>query len=114
MNKKGFTILELIVVVTMMTFLGAIWYYSYSSYLIYVRDANRISQLSIISDWLELYWQKYGYPQPEDKLEIQLNWKTIWYQWVIWKVWIEKIRYNAAWIDPKDDVYFTYFLSKSW
>jgi len=50
-NIKWFTLVELIVVVTILWILSTIWFVAYSWYLVWVRDTNRTSQLKSISDW---------------------------------------------------------------
>ena len=115
-TNKAFTLVELIVVITILAVLSAIWFVAFSWYLAWTRDTNRISQLKSISDWLELYWTKHDLPIPEDKVDIKVwtwtNEKTIAYQWYAWKNILETIEYSSEWVDPKDWTYFSYYLTK--
>ena len=115
-NKKAFTLVELIVVVTILAILSTIWFVSYSWYLASVRDTNRISQLKAIWDWLHLHSTKKSLPLPDSKISItSWTWtdkKTIAYQWYVWKDVIDTIGYTSEWLDPKDNTYFSYYLTR--
>jgi prepilin-type N-terminal cleavage/methylation domain-containing protein len=109
---QAFTLVELIVVITILVILSAVGYVSYTSYLTWVRDTNRISQLKSIWEGLKLYKIKNTLPIPDDKVDIESSWSVIAYQWYLWKVVLWKIDYSAEWKDPKDDTYFSYYLTK--
>ncbi len=112
--SKAFTLVELIVVVTILSILSTIWFVSYSSYLSWVRDTNRISQLKAIWDSLHLYETKKSLPLPDEKrLEIKDWATTIAIQWYVWKSVIETIWYTSEGKDPKDNTYFSYYLTKN-
>ena len=108
----AFTLVELIVVVTILAILSTIGFVSYSSYLIWVRDTNRVSNMKALSDWLELYGTKFTLPLPENKVEVKANWAVIAYQWYAWADIIESIEFSNKWKDPKDDIYYSYYLTK--
>ena len=111
-NKKAFTLVELIVVITILAILWTIWFVSYSRYLVWTRDTNRVSQLATIYDWLEVYRTKNDLPKPENSVEIQASGSVIWYQWYMWKNNLTMIEYSKWWVDPKDGTYFTYYVTK--
>ena len=111
-QKKAFTLVELIVVVTILAILSTIGFVSYSSYLTWVRDTNRISNMKAISDWLELYRTKYSLPLPENKVEIKSNNTLIARQWYAWANVLESIEFSNWWKDPKNDIYYSYYLTK--
>jgi prepilin-type N-terminal cleavage/methylation domain-containing protein len=112
--KHWFTLVELIVVITILAILSTIWFVAYNSYLVWSRDTNRISQLASLSDWLEIYRNNNDLPQPENSVEIRASWSVIWYQWYLWKNILESIQYSKWWLDPKTDNYFSYFLNSDW
>ena len=112
-NTKWFTLVELIVVVTILAILSTIWFVSYSWYLSWVRDTNRVSQLKAIWDSLHLYTTKSSLPLPDDKINITTDWSNIIsYQWYAWKNVIEAIWYTSEWKDPQDNTYFSYVVTK--
>ena len=111
-NNKWFTLVELVVVVIILAILSSIWFVSYSSYLVWVRDTNRISNIKAISDWLELYRSKYSLPLPDDYVEVKSNWNVIAYQWYVWKNVLNNIEFSNQWKDPKFGTYYSYYLTK--
>ncbi len=110
---KGFTIVELIVVVTILAVLSTIWFVAYGGYLWWVRDANRVWQLQSVVDAMNLYTTRYTLPTPENYIEIKSDDIIIWYQWEIWEKTLNLIEYQWKWIDPKYDEYFTYRTNKN-
>ncbi len=78
--KKAFTLVELIVVVTILAILWAIWFVSYNWYLSWVRDTNRTSQLTSLHDGLELYRTRKDLPDPDLKVEIKNGTEILWYE----------------------------------
>jgi prepilin-type N-terminal cleavage/methylation domain-containing protein len=111
--KRGFTLVELIVAITILVILSAIGYVSYVWYINWVRDTNRISQLKSIRDSLNIYKIKTLLPVPDDKINIESNWSVIAYQWYAWKSILWKINYNSTWKDPKNGMYFSYYVTKN-
>ncbi len=112
--KYAFTLVELIVVVTILAILATIWFVSYSWYLAWTRDANRIANIKAISDGLSLYKAKHSLPLPESdsRIEVKAYWTIIAYQWYVWNGVLETIEFSNWWKDPKFDTYFSYYLSK--
>ena len=110
-NFSAFTLVELIVVVTIIALLSTIGFVSYSGYLVGVRDTNRISQATRILDSLQIYSISNRLPIPENKIDITI-WSTIiWYQWDIWDTILESIDYSSSVRDPKDGTRFVYYLT---
>ena len=110
---KAFTLVELIVVITILAILATIWFVSFSGYLAGTRDVNRISQLKSMSDALELYRTRKDLPIPDDKIDVQASGTTIAYQGYIWANVLETIEYTEKGLDPKDKNYFSYYLTKN-
>lgn len=81
-NKKWFTLVELVVTVTILAIISTIGFVSYSSYLWDARDSQRKSDLSQVSSALKVYKQKrWYYPLPWDYFNIIYNSETIAFQW---------------------------------
>ena len=110
-----FTLVELIVIVSILVILWTIWFVSYSSYLSTARDSSRVSQLVSLYDWLEIYSVKNEAPLPSDYIRVQSDatWTVVvWYQWYFWENILDSIDFNKWWLDPKDQTYFTYYVSR--
>lgn len=64
-NKKGFTIVELLVVISIMGFVSTLAITSLNSARMRARDAKRSADIRQIEKAVQLYHDKYGtYPQP--------------------------------------------------
>ena len=111
-KQKAFTLVELIVVVTILAILATIGFVSYSSYLTWVRDTNRIAQMTSLSDWLNLYSTTNDLPIPEDNVEVSVNSNLIAYQWYAGANILETINFTKGWLDPKDNTFFSYYLTR--
>jgi len=111
-NLFWFTLVELIVVITIVWILSTVWFVSYSGYLTWARDSNRVSQLTKLSDSLQVYAASKTLPLPDDYIDITASWTVIAYQWYVWVDVLETIDYTNWGRDPKDDSYYTYYLTK--
>ncbi len=110
----GFTLVELIVVITIVGILSTVWFVSYSGYLTGARDSNRISQMIKLSDSLQVYSATKSLPLPDSAITITASGASniIGYQWVVGVDVLETIDFTNGGVDPKDDTYFTYYLTK--
>lgn len=113
-HPLAFTLVELIVVITIVWILSTVWFISYSGYLAGARDSNRYSQLTKLSDALQVYASTKSLPLPDDYIEITASGSQwlIAYQGYVWINVMETMDYTNGWQDPKDDSYFTYYLTK--
>lgn len=112
-NNKilGFTIVELIVVITILAILWTIWFVSYVWHVSTTRDANRVSQVQIISQAID--WNtKWRAPMPDSKVTIYASGTIIWYQWYAWEQVLSEIWVKDWWKDPSDGTYYTYIVDK--
>jgi len=108
-NKKAFTLVELIVVITILAILWTIAFISLQGYSKSARNSVRISDLSSIDKQLELYYIKaWNLPIPDDYIEIYASWTLIGYQGYAWKRVLDLIWVFNWWKDPLDDEYYTY------
>ena len=65
-----------------------------------------------MTDSLNLYGTKNTHPLPDDYVTVTASGTTLGYQGYIGANILELINYQSGGKDPKDDTYFTYYLSK--
>ncbi len=88
-KTKAFTLVELIVVITILAILWTIAFISISWYSAQSRDSVRISDVSNMKTSLELFHLNAGkYPLPDNNQIVSYSWDILWYQWTFWEnVW---------------------------
>lgn len=112
-----FTLVELIIVITILAILASIAFISFKNYAWNSRDSSRLTTLSNIQTWLELYQVKTSnYPTPDEVYwtwvyennweEIELN-----YVWLIKDGIPRVISMNKTPLDPKTNDNYTYWIS---
>ena len=111
-SQKAFTLVELIVVITIVGILSTIGFVAYSGYLGGARDGNRIASLTKLSDSLQTYAAAKSLPLPDDAINIDASGTTIAYQGYVGENVLETIDFTNGGKDPKDDSYYTYYLTK--
>ena len=91
-QKNAFTLVELIVVITILAILWTIAFISLQWYSKDARDSIRISDISSIKTSLELFHLNSGkYPLPDDKQIVDYWTETLWYQWNFWTTVISSL-----------------------
>ncbi|MCD5374833.1 prepilin-type N-terminal cleavage/methylation domain-containing protein [Candidatus Gracilibacteria bacterium] len=111
MQKKGFTLVELIVVITILSILSTLGFVMYTDYLIGVRDSSRIQQMTEIHKSITLYGTRSRLPLPEESVSIVSGASEIGTQGYANQTVLDTIRYSDGGKDPKSKKYYTYFLS---
>ncbi len=85
-SKQAFTLIELIVVITILAILWTIAFISLQWYSSQARDSKRVSDISNIKKSLELFsLNTWKYPKPDDYNTVSYTWELIWYQWTVWE-----------------------------
>lgn len=109
-QKQGFTLVELIVVITILAILATIWFISLQWYSIDTRNSSRLTDVKVVQKWLELTLLKtWVIPIPDqERIEIISNWEVIWYQWYFWTEARKNLTISNTPIDPLDKTYYTY------
>lgn len=113
-NKKihWFTLVEIIVTITILIILWTIAFFSYESYSVWARDWTRITDMSNISKWLLLYQSKsWKFPYPESYSTLSASWLNIRFQWIAWEetlkvAWLWWVK-QGSWKDPLSWKYYS-------
>jgi prepilin-type N-terminal cleavage/methylation domain-containing protein len=82
---KAFTLVELIVVITILAILWTIAFLSFQWYSSNARDSTRWSDLSSIVSSLEMFYTKsWFYPSTNNGVNITYSWSLAWEQGTFW------------------------------
>jgi type II secretory pathway pseudopilin PulG len=112
--KKGFTIVELIVVITILIILWTIAFISLQWYNKNARDSVRLSNIRDIETGLELILTKtWKLPDPDNKIIITSSGVLVWYQWTAGMNTQRIINIPKEMKDPIDMTYYTYVINKN-
>lgn len=108
-KKRWFTLVELIIVITILAILATIAFISFQNYTKDTRDTKRITELSQIEKWLEIYAiRNTPFPHPSEKYITvysgDLN-HTILIQWELWNEIKQLIQISN---NPKNDPELNY------
>lgn len=109
MNKKGFTLVELIVVITILAVLATVAFVSFQGYTLSARDSVRMNDTKLIQKALDLELAKNSVvPYPSNYITLTAWGVVFWYQWdawvdVLWNLWI-----SQEVLDPLDATLYTY------
>lgn len=110
LNKKGFTLVELIVVIVILSILWTIGFFSLRDYTSMARNSNRLSDLKSIDKLLGIYIvQNSRYPEPTGAKNITYSWAIVWKQWTFWINTKEQLNLNPSYYkDPLSKLDYSY------
>lgn len=110
-NIRWFTLVELIVVITILAILGTIAFISFQGHAINSRDSVRLADAGKINRLAEYRKaQQWYYPLPDNAVEIYASGSLIWYQWTAGPWFLRSIKSNEV-LDPvSEKAYTTYVL----
>lgn len=95
--NKAFTLVELIVVITILAILWTIAFISLQWYSRSSRDSVRLSDVSNMKTSLELFHlNAWKYPLPHDYSEVKYDTDILWYQWTFWETVISQLSRNLS------------------
>ena len=113
-SHKGFTLVELIVVITILVILGTIGFVSIQGFSTNARDSVRVSDIGSIMKSIELSNIKTGsYPPPDSSFAVTYSGWTVWNQGVFGASAMTRLSglgINKAPVDPLNNAFYTYSL----
>ena len=117
-TNSAFTLVELIVVITILAILWTIAFISLQWYSKTARDSRRISDISNIKTSLELFMLKtWYYPLPDVvwTWTVSYSWELLWTQWTVWDNVTTNLSRNLTNkpTDPLLDIEYTYSVSNT-
>ena len=109
-EKKAFTLVELIVSITILSVLWTIAFLSLNWYTKWSRNSVRITNLSSVKQTLWIYnTSTWKYPMPTNSTEISYSGWILWYQWTFWVDTIKNLTNMSKLItDPLFDIEYDY------
>lgn len=110
--QKAFTLVELIVVVTILAILSAVGFVTYSGYIAWVRDTGRLTSLNSMADALELYSNRQTVPIPDNNVEVRSSGSLVAWQGVAWENTLRTIEFYKWAIDPLTEKHFSYYVTR--
>lgn len=107
--RYAFTLVELIVVITILSILATVGFISFQWYSTESRDTKRITDISIISKWLQIFITSNSkLPDPSETQTIISSWSTqLIVQWTAGHSVLSTLKVADA-KDPLDEKYYTY------
>jgi len=115
-QNKAFTLVELIVVITILAILWTIAFISLQWYSSQARDSKRLSDIQNIKKSLELFsLNTWKYPLPDTWVEYSFSWELLWTQWIVWdQVSINLSRnLNEKPLDPLSETEYVYSVTNT-
>lgn len=110
----GFSLVELVVVITILALLWTIALLAFQSYSSTARDSERATDMKSIEKWLKIYKVTANvFPLPDNKVDITSWGSIIRYQGTAGDISLGLASLPTAWRDPKDDSYYTYITNSS-
>ena len=108
-----FTLVELIIVITILAILWTIAFISLQGYSTDARDSTRISDLSIMKTSLEIFQlDNWKYPIPTNWVDITYSWAVVWNQWIFWEtVYANVDKLDKIPTDPNTNKQYTYSIT---
>lgn len=106
-TNRAFTLVELIVVITILAVLSTIWFVSFQWYVESAQDSKIVTDTRSIDRALSYYLLRNEIlPPPTDPVEVQAGGQTYVYQWYMWKNPASMIWVHGNIQDPKGKSYY--------
>jgi prepilin-type N-terminal cleavage/methylation domain-containing protein len=113
--RKWFTLVELIVVITILAILWTIAFISLQWYAKDARDSVRVQDFANIKKSLELFvTEKWFYPIPSGATDMTYSGGVVWQQWTFWDSVVENLwQLNKKPVDPLLETEYSYSLTNA-
>lgn len=113
-DNYAFTLVELIVVITILAILWMIAFISLQWYSENARDSVRISDIWNLAKTLEYKLTDWSFlPKPDDSINLTASWILFWYQGIAWSTTLSKLWLFNWWKDPLEENYYTYITNNT-
>ena len=114
-NKKGFTLVELIVTIVILAILWTIAFISFQWYSKNARDTQRIADINHVEKSLWLFVvNTWFYPNPDKSKDITYWGWTAWIEWTLWDTVLKNIdKVSKTPLDPLTWNEYTYSITPS-
>lgn len=107
----GFTLVELVVVITILAILSTVWFVYFSDNITSARDSKRLTDISTIETALRSYKQKRGsLPLPWNSFNILNSWSWVAIQWKLDKN-VRLSTLDTLPVDPKLNIWYSYSIT---
>jgi len=116
-TNSWFTLVELIVVITILVILWTIAFISLEWYSSQARDSKRLSDVQNIKTSLELFsLNTWEYPTPDLWVDVLYDTEIVWKQWIVWDNVTSNLsrNLNKKPIDPLTESEYIYSLMTWW
>jgi len=111
-KNKGFTLVELIVVITILAVLWSIAFISFQWYSASARDSARVADITNFRKWIEIYMAEAGeYPMPDSAVSTSWGGHIANYKGVVWALAKENSRISKVILDPVTSEKYEYSIS---
>jgi len=111
-KNRGFTLVELIVVITILAVLWSIAFISFQWYSASARDSSRVTDIINFRKWIEIYMAEAGeYPMPDSAVSTSWNGHIANYKGVVWALTKENSRISKVILDPVTSEKYEYSIS---
>lgn len=98
---KAFTLVELIVVITILAILWTIAFVSFQWFALSARDSARINDIKVLEKWLSVYETTQNtLPLPDDAITLTASWTIIIYQWYAGTWVLNTLKQSWPILDP--------------
>lgn len=114
---RAFTLVELIVVVTILSILATLAYIGVDNYFASTRDSKRIYDMQQMTNVMQLYFNGSSeYPEPSNYVELTYSGSLAWKQGTFWESVTRTLRsfWNDIPLDPLYNNEYTYSLTNGW